>query len=342
MIIGICFFTQQGEKLAEKLMQTWVDPIWQAYSGDLPLKEWTGECFRKRLPILFVGACGIAVRSIAPFVRDKMQDSPILVIDEKGKYVIPVLSGHMGGANLLARQVSIVLGAQAVITTATDVEGMFSVDVFAREQGFQIKNRERIKVISSKLLRGQTVTVAVDPGIELIKQHLPEGLKRVPYESETPDLRIAVAETAGMEQTLLLTAKKYVLGMGCKKGKTYEELADFLSSHCPFDPEKEVFAIATIDIKKREEGLWTLAQYHHLPLLFYSAEVLRKAEGEFEGSQFVQEVTGVDNVCERAALCAAGPGGKMLQGKTAEKGMTLAIAERRVVITSWTEEKGMQ
>lgn len=98
----------------------------------LSLKEWTGDSFSSQDALIFVGAVGIAVRAIAPFVKSKAADPACIAVDEKGLYVIPLLSGHIGGANELAEELAQGLGALAVITTATDLNGIFAVDQWAR------------------------------------------------------------------------------------------------------------------------------------------------------------------------------------------------------------------
>lgn len=96
------------------------------------LSAWAGEQMAARHALIFIGACGIAVRAIAPWIMDKLHDSPVLVADEMGKYVIPLLSGHVGGANELAVRLAGALGAIPVITTATDLHDSFAVDIFAK------------------------------------------------------------------------------------------------------------------------------------------------------------------------------------------------------------------
>ena len=385
MIIRVCTFTEQGDNLARKLFEDWEEMIPQWRTDELPLKQWTGECFAKHLPILFVGACGIAVRAIAPYVQDKLTDSAVLVMDEKGKYVIPILSGHVGGANALAKRIAERVGAEAVLTTATDVEGVFSVDTFAVEHGLRIVNRDGIRRVSSKLLRGERVRIAWEPGIPGEEDFLKavakyDGLEQVPFDEPQVDVRIispemekvSIEEASKLEackekacrektskeetcrkeaceedtskekscrkvaceeaQELLLVCKDWVLGMGCKRGKTFEELQAFLEENLPKDWEERVSAIASIDRKANEEGLWELAQFYHLPFLTYSAEELERVEGEFSESEFVKEVTGVSNVCERAALCCAGANGSLLRKKIAKDGMTLAVATREASI----------
>lgn len=392
MIIRICYFTQKGQETVDRLIEKSEDLVAVVRNPESTLQEWTEEGFAKHLPILYVGACGIAVRTIAPFVKDKLVDSPVLVMDELGEYVIPILSGHMGGANELARKIADRMGATAVITTATDLEKKFSVDVFAKENGLRIWNRDGIRTVSSKLLRGEKVTVAIDESImsntnECLLETLnekdiaameeadassmsgfPEELELVPGDAPFADIRIVADmknEDAKIEcdksdnnksdsvktdsekkcdekngnekgeQSILLIAKKYVLGIGCRKGKSFEELKAFVTKHCPFSIEQDCVGIASIDLKKQEIGLLELSAYYHLPFLTYSAEELKEVPGEFSNSEFVAEVTGVSNVCECSAIKAAGEDGELIIHKIAEDGMTLAVAERKTCIHTW-------
>ncbi len=100
---------------------------------------------------------------MAPLIRHKTVDSPVLVLDEAGQFVIPVLSGHLGGANELAQQIAEALHSTVVVTTATDVNGLFAVDVFARKNGLRVCNPEAIRHVSGKLLQGEIIVMAVDP-----------------------------------------------------------------------------------------------------------------------------------------------------------------------------------
>ena len=152
-----------------------------------PLTEWTGEQMKKRRSLLFIGACGIAVRAIAPFLTDKLNDVPVLVMDEQGRFVIPVLAGHVGGANELAVSLAERMGSTPVITTATDLNHCFAVDLFARRNALHIVNKDGIAKVSSRILAGEEVTVAVEEG------HLQEGEagstggRKVPREGNVPE-----------------------------------------------------------------------------------------------------------------------------------------------------------
>ena len=152
-----------------------------------PLTEWTGEQMKKRRSLLFIGACGIAVRAIAPFLTDKLNDVPVLVMDEQGRFVIPVLAGHVGGANELAVSLAERMGSTPVITTATDLNHCFAVDLFARRNALHIVNKDGIAKVSSHILAGEEVTMAVEEG------HLQEGEaggtggRKVPREGNVPE-----------------------------------------------------------------------------------------------------------------------------------------------------------
>ena len=151
-----------------------------------PLTEWTGEQMKKRRSLLFIGACGIAVRAIAPFLTDKLNDVPVLVMDEQGRFVIPVLAGHVGGANELAVSLAERMGSTPVITTATDLNHCFAVDLFARRNALHIVNKDGIAKVSSRILAGEEVTMAVEEG------HLREEVqtlrgRRVSRKTNIPD-----------------------------------------------------------------------------------------------------------------------------------------------------------
>lgn len=359
MTISIISFTEGGQRLSVKLRKRLAETAGQGASErervflytrcsvsleeirQVPdLQAWVGEQFASHRALVFIGASGIAVRSIAPFVRDKLTDSPVLVLDEGGAYVIPLLSGHVGGANRLAEKLAACLGAVPVLTTATDVNHRFAADVFAAEHGFSVQNREGIREVSSRILKGESVTVAaegMDAGqceslLARLCGELPAELVPVDGETEEP-VGIYIAEQPrgrGREALLWLKPRKYVLGMGCKRGKTAEELSRFVEAElfkCGISAE-EICALASIDRKRDEEGLVELADRLRVPFLIYSKKQLAGAEGAFQGSAFVASQVGVDNVCERAARVCAGGEAQMVLGKTARDGMTLAVAER--------------
>ena len=315
---------------------------------DEAIQSWAKTQMEQRNAILFIGACGIAVRAIAPWVTDKLCDSPVLVMDEKGQYIIPILSGHMGGANELARQLGEQIGAIPVITTATDLNHKFAVDVFAKKNGLRIVNKEGIAKISSKVLSGKKITMSVENGHIGEKIPLPEEIIMIPYPPVNPvDILVTAEEVKRISYPLnmqvdvaseniealaliYLQPKEYVIGMGCKKGKEYEKIDQFIQKsleEAGID-KKQIFALASIDKKKEEEGFLAWSRKQRCAFLTFSVEQLQAVEGYFHTSSFVKEQVGVDNVCERSALCGCGLNGRLIYEKHAEDGMTIAIAKR--------------
>lgn len=307
-----------------------------------PLTEWTGEQMKKRRSLLFIGACGIAVRAIAPFLTDKLNDVPVLVMDEQGRFVIPVLAGHVGGANELAVSLAERMGSTPVITTATDLNHCFAVDLFARRNALHIVNKDGIAKVSSRILAGEEVTMAVEEGHfreeeagilgekRLLEEiNVPEGIRLVSTES-LADVLVAPA-SYGQGRLLTLRPKEYVIGIGCKRGKAAEQIDHFVHRVLKESgiSMEQVAAFTSIDRKKDEEGILWMSSHYGIPFVTYSAEELQQVEGTFHASEFVKSQVGVDNVCERAALQFSGPDGILITGKQAEDGITAAIVKRR-------------
>lgn len=294
----------------------------------------TERLFCERELLLFIGAAGIAVRAIAPFLRGKQTDPAVLVMDEAGGHVISLLSGHLGGANDWCRRIAAISGAEPVITTATDVNGSFAVDSFARENGLLIRDLAACKEISARLLAGESVAVLSDYSIE---GELPEGLKTV-TESEASLFPCGIwihretgAEpgTKPFDTTCELLVRNLYLGVGCRKGKTGRELEEFLSECLQRHglSAGRLSAVASVTDKAEEEGLCELSEKWRLPFLTYRPEELEQATGSFSESDFVRQTVGVGNVCERAAALASG-GGSPVMAKQCGAGMTAAVAEQ--------------
>ena len=315
-----------------------------------PLGEWTKQRMMEGNAILFIGACGIAVRAIAPYLSDKLHDVPVLVMDETGQYVIPILAGHVGGANELARYLAAVMEAEAVITTATDLHEKFAVDLFAKKNHLQILNKDGIVKVSAKVLAGETITISIESGhyresgdtddsntkeetnLDQSKTLVDKGqaIRMIDY-PPTEKVDVVVAEEPERyDASIYLRPKQYVVGMGCRKDKDSAELMAFYRKTLEqenIEPEL-VYALASIDKKKEEAGLLAICERKRIPFLVYTAEELSQMNGTFHASSFVETQVGVDNVCERAALAGCGKGGKLIYEKHAQDGMTIAIAKR--------------
>ena len=285
------------------------------------LGVWTGERFADSDALVFIGATGIAVRAIAPHVRDKFSDPAVVSVDEAGQFAVPMLSGHVGGANDLAREVAAAIGARAVVSTATDVNGLFAVDEWARKQGLALVERQIAKEVSACLLDGGTVGFASDIAVE---GALPSGVEEDPHE-----LGIKVGlDTADcpFAHTLHLVPRVVTVGVGCKRGTDAAALEAFVRgalANAHVSPAA-VARVASIDVKRDEVAVLALARALGCEPVFYSAEQLAAVEGIFASSDFVRAAVGVDNVCERAAVAG---GARLIGGKEAHEGMTVALGQ---------------
>lgn len=314
MNIGILAFSARGADLAERIKRGLQnDTISTSRCESGGLHSWTEEHFHKEDALIFVSSCGIAVRAVAPFIQSKVSDPAVVVVDEKGGFSIALLSGHLGGANALAQRVGASIGARPVITTATDVNGLFAVDVWAKQQGMTICNPAGIKKVSSKLVAGETVLVRSDFPVV---GKLPGGLVLTDGEC---DMEITWNPRG---DCLHLIPRALTLGVGCKKGTPESEIKAALD-RLPIHPAA-ISKVCSIDLKAAEPGLLAFCQSLGVPLVTYTAEELSKVPGAYTSSSFVRAVTGVDNVCERSAV--KGSGGMLLIPKTAANGVTMAVA----------------
>lgn len=370
MKIAVICFTVQGAKTSLKIRDffeqgsEWVE-VWCRKKEYQPpkgicswlgsLKEWTKKAFEDSDAVIFVGAAGIAVRSIAPYLQSKTTDPAVLVVDELGKFVISLVSGHMGGANELCSDLAGGLGAIPVITTATDLNERFAVDVFAKKNRLFIPDMKLAKMISARLLDGEKVGFGsefpwngklpegLDPGMQ--KQQGGEQSDLAAMERENPkqseeeqgspegqcpEYGFCIAlnrEKRPFLHTLHLLPRIAVLGVGCRKGISSEALEEFLLRFLEehhIAPEV-LKAVCSIDRKKEEAAILTFCGKYQLPFMVYSARELSEVPGSFSGSAFVADQIGVDNVCERSAVKGSG-NGKLLLRKKAESGMTAALA----------------
>ena len=312
-------FTDTGLALAKRLAAALPGSVARCGQDGTSLAEWTGVQFVQSDALIFVGAAGIAVRAIAPHCKSKTTDPAVVVVDECGRFAVPILSGHLGGANDLARTIAAVCGAVPVITTATDAHGIFAADEWAKHQNCIVLEPERIKLVSGKLLAGQPVYYWADIPVT---GTVPAGL--FPAEApEKADLALTLCPTG---QALHLVPRIGVLGIGCRRGTSAEALEAAFAAFCARHglAVQAVTAAASIDLKQNEAGLLAFCAAHRWGLSFFSAEALQTAPGSFTPSAFVRNVTGVDNVCERAAVLASG--GSIRIPKQAGGGVTFALA----------------
>ncbi len=355
MRISIIAFTERGGRLcttiAEKLNlageMTLAYGLGSAGQCDLipcsgGLSKWTKEAFESSDALVFVGATGIAVRAIAPYIKSKDVDPAVITVDEMGHFVISLLSGHIGGANELAKLIAEKIGAQPVVSTATDLNSAFAVDVWAVKNMLTIDSLKAAKQVSADVLNHRNIYLYSEYNLG---GQIPENIQQVDAitlkeKINQGDTCIVISEKKlsslkGHEKTLLqLIPKSIYVGMGCRKDTGFKPVNDLYSKAldiCGIRPEA-VCSINSIDLKAQEKALIKLSEKNGVPFRTYSGEELMALEGEFTTSDFVKNITGVDNVCERSAVLAAGEGATLVLDKTSTGGVTIALARKKVEI----------
>ncbi|NWH05292.1 cobalt-precorrin 5A hydrolase [Desulfobacter latus] len=276
----------------------------------------------------FIMATGIVVRTIASLIQDKTKDPAVVCGDEAGRFVISLVSGHMGGANDLAGMLSDILGATPVITTATDVNQVPAIDVIARDQDLYIENTAAVKHVSMAFIKGEPLPVH-DP-FHLVSPHLPSALVDEPslFSSEKSGIWVDYTIRDLPENVLVLRPKMLVAGMGCRRGVSRQELEDHLRH--VFQTHgfsvNSLSKIVSVDLKAEEPGLLELARALNVPIEFYTRDQLAQVKTVPNPSSLVNKHIGVKSVCEAAAMLATGRT-CLLVPKTANRTVTLALSK---------------
>ncbi len=340
--VGIISFTKKGGKLNEKICsglkekglaaEGYTTNKYALGTGLHPfnkLSELMEQLFQTADGIIVIGACGIAVRGIAPFLKSKSEDPAVVVAGEDGKFVISLLSGHIGGANELSRWVAGIIKAVPVITTATDVNDKFAVDSWAVKNNLIITDVSMIKEISGAVLNGDKTGFYCEYPV---KGKLPPELTL-----GTSDIGICVSKNTSLKpfaKTLNLVPRNIVLGIGCRRGMAGNKIQDVVTDvfgQYKLD-KKRIFRVCSINLKSGEEGILKLAEAYQAEFVTFTAEGLKDVKGDFVGSEFVKNTVGVDNVCERSAVLGSHYGKKLIS-KTAADGVTLSACEMDYVVT---------
>ncbi|MFC2662864.1 MAG: cobalt-precorrin 5A hydrolase [Eubacterium sp.] len=365
----ILAFSEDGCRLAvkleEALQERGLSACAQRSGRPLKAADWTREYFRKGNCLIYIGACGIAVRSIASLLKSKLQDPPVLVLDEKGKFVIPLLSGHLGGANREAERLAAMIGAQAVLTTGTDVHRKFAADSWADSQGLQILEPERIVRVSGKVLDEKAGIIVCSRweisgdlpdgigAVSVLQEESGENERKIPEETAVSGIAAEMMENRKNadviidvsvfpeERALHLVPEALALGIGCRKETPPEYIEACwkeFSSQYGFS-EAALSAAASIDVKKDETGIIEFCKEKKIPFRTYTAEELNALKGDFTGSDFVKKTVGTDNVCERSAVKESG--GKyshLIAEKFSCRGVTMAAALQDVCL-KWKQDR---
>ncbi len=321
-----------------------VPGVSREFPGTFPMEEnlgrLVGDLFNSCRALVMIMALGIVIRTLAPHVRDKRKDPAVVVMDEGGGFVISALSGHVGGANDLARLIADGTRAAAVITTATDVGGVPAVDVLARDYNMSPEPPAAVKKINAALARGEKLTVYHSPGVSLPAVKCLEVRPWSDYPGNNGGWRALVTPkdtvTAG-EKEILLRPRNLVAGVGCRRGAGRDEILEEIWAALRLAGRSPLClkALATIQARLSEAGMISAARELGLPLLGFSAVELNGAIEKYglSMSQRVFEKMGVGGVCEPAAMLACRKG-KLIVPKRKGAGITTALAEEE---SGWWE-----
>lgn len=323
--LAIIALTEGGQKLAAQLAPQLraevIDP------GDLGLAATLARAWPRYEGLILIMATGIVVRTIAPLLGDKRTDPGVVVVDEAGRFAISLLSGHLGGGNELAQRVAALTQGQAVITTASDVRGLTSLDLWARHHGL-ILTQGSLTAASATLVNRGRLRVYSD-----LAGELPPDFERTPLPEEA-ELVITnrLPPTPGALATLC--PRNLVLGIGCNRSTSAAQIEQAAQETCRQNglAFQAVSRLASIDLKRDEAGLLRFAAGFGLDLMWYSAYQLNSVSG-VTPSAAALKATGAQAVAEPAAKLAAGAETLLIR-KTTWKDVTIALAEIPMQLTA--------
>ncbi|TAN44541.1 MAG: precorrin-3B C(17)-methyltransferase [Nitrospirae bacterium] len=320
MSIAIIYITNKGLCLAQKIKGFYPDAEMLKFNAETVENLW-----QDTKTFVFIMASGIVVRTIAPFIKNKRTDPAVIVLDETGNYAVSLLSGHSGGANKFTRELAGYLGAEAVITTASDTNNMPSIDIWAAENNLLIEDWDKLPQIAVRFLNDGTLRLYSE-----IDMPFPEGFLNVAPNSA--DLLITNKKSikecgCRAKEQLYLRPKNLVVGIGCNSGTTIDEIESAVwevaeENNLSFI---SVCAVATIDLKAKEPGLVGFAKKYGLPVHSFRADELNSVKG-VKKSKTVFKATGAHAVSEPAALLFSGAD-SLLVKKQKRGNVTVAIAQ---------------
>jgi cobalt-precorrin 5A hydrolase/precorrin-3B C17-methyltransferase len=317
---AIFYITERGLHLARNINKLFPYAKLFKFKSQTVTEEWDDH-----RNLIFIMAAGIVVRTIAPLLKDKKTDPAVVVLDEKGKYAISLLSGHLGGANKLAKEIADFMGGEAAITTASDVNCMPSLDLWAKENNLAIDNWKVLPRISTKLLNNGALKVYTEHEADV---NLPDVFSKTDT-PEPADLIITNKNKINLRKKgqLYMRPRNIVIGFGCNSGTGGNEIEAVIRA--ALDENNLAFSaihsIATIDKKSGEPGLIAFAKRYDLKVKTFSPDELNSVKGVSK-SDAAFKATGANAVAEPSALLASGAD-KLLVKKIKNGNVTVAVTE---------------
>ena len=318
MKIACIYFTISGETIAERIVYSTNYEV-HLYSKD-NYKANLNNIFEHYNGIVFISSTGIAIRISTPFIKNKVVDPAIVVVDDLGRYSISLLSGHIGGANELAENIANCLKCQAIITTASDSRGIEAVDIFAKRNDLFIENFDDAKKITSMMIDGEDIKLQSEIEAKI-------GYGNIVENSEVGAIFICSKLNIIYDKpSCILRPKNITVGLGCRRGKTKDEIISALMATFSDNDLsiKCIKQIATVDVKQDEVGIIDACKYLNCEMVVISRDDIKVVQDKFNKSTFVEGTIGVSSVCEP---CAYISGGELIVGRTAINGITIAISK---------------
>ena len=336
--VAVLHITDNGRKIADRLLELFPGAVISKFRPGIADVLW-----KEKDAIIFVMAAGIVVRAIAPLLKDKKSDPAVVVLDEQGKFAVSLVSGHLGGANELAKEIAGILGGEAVITTASDVNNLPSVDLWARDNNLIIENWDVLPLVGTRYVNNGGLRVYCDIPLALPPEFLRVSDPRFADAIITNNRDVYAGsprcsitgegcstEACRVKGQVYLRPLNLVAGIGCNSGTPLDEIEAALQT--TLEEHNLVFSsllsLATIDIKGNEPGLRAFADKHGLTLQVFSTADLNTVAG-IEPSEVVIKATGAIGVAEPAALLASGDD-KLIVPKQKKGNVTVAIALKTV------------
>lgn len=318
-MIVIISVTEKGNSIGRQIQSSIGGDLFESFDvKERTLKEITREAFDKYKGIVFISSTGIAVRSIAEFLKGKDKDPAVVVVDVCSKFSISLVSGHLGGANELTLEISKVLSNTAVITTATDNLDIMAPDVIAKNNNLIIDSLKECKELASSIVNGKKVfflderkLIPCPKGYEITDTLQENTLWITDKDKEVPTVT-------------KLIRKDLVLGIGCRRGTKKEKIYSLIEEVMQKNnlSLKAIKNISSIDVKSNEEGLLEVAKDLQVPLSFFSRDEIKIVEDKYIGSEFVKNTVGVKAVCEPVIELSSA---EIIINKIKRDGITLAI-----------------
>ncbi len=322
-MIGLIRVTKAGHDAAERLTAAWPDA--RHYDG--PASTALPRAFAECDAIVCFLAVGATVRLIAPLLRGKGRDPGIVCVDEALRYAVPVLGAHHGGGNELAGRVAQALGAEPVITTASDAAGAVALDDFGADLGFQIEPGSDLAAVGTAILSGARVTFSADAEWPL--PPLPPNVVRTDRpEPGVPAVVVTDQKQIPAERSLVYRPPSLIVGVGASRDAPAAEIGQLIDATL-VDLELaplSVRYIATADVKADEPGLQAAASMRGWPVVTFPAERLAAVPVP-NPSEVVRRAVGTPSVAEAAALIH--PDATLLAAKRASAHATVAVARCR-------------